>query len=171
MSATPGHGVAVYTGVFDPIHLGHLDIIGRGSHIFDRLIVGVGNNPEKAPWFTLEERVQLVRRVVAPWRNVEVRAFDGLAVHFVRAAGAGIMLRGLRTTSDMDYEFTMSLTNRTLDPDIETVFLLAKETYSHLSGTLLRQIAAYGGELEKFVPPEVKTALEARRREREARRG
>jgi pantetheine-phosphate adenylyltransferase len=171
MSASPGHGVAVYTGVFDPIHLGHLDIIQRGSSIFDRLIVGVGNNPEKASWFTLEERVQLVRRVVVPFPNVEVRAFEGLAVHFVRAVGAASMLRGLRTTSDMDYEFTMSLTNRTLDPEIETIFLLAKETYSHLSGTLLRQIAAYGGELDKFVPPEVKAALEARRRERAGRKG
>jgi pantetheine-phosphate adenylyltransferase len=162
---------AVYTGVFDPIHLGHLDIIQRGSRFFDRLVVGVGNNPEKSPWFTLEERVQLVRRVVAPSTNVEVRPFEGLAVHFVRDVGAGVMLRGLRTTSDMEYEFTMSLTNRALDPEIETVFLLAKETFSHLSGTLIRQVAAFGGELDKFVPSEVKSALEARLRERQKQEG
>jgi pantetheine-phosphate adenylyltransferase len=166
MSASAGHGFAVYTGVFDPIHLGHLDIIYRGSRIFDRLVVGVGNNPEKTSWFTIDERVQLVRRVVASRPNIEVQPFEGLAVRFVRDVGARIMLRGLRTTSDMDYEFTMSLTNLVLDPEIETVFLMAKETYSHLSGTLLRQIATFGGALDHFVPPEVKAALEARRRER-----
>src|SRR5437016_1273034 len=122
MAASPDRGLAVYTGVFDPIHLGHVDIIRRGSHVFDRLLVGVGNNPEKAPWFTIEERVQLVRQVVAAHPNIEVRPFEGLAVHFVRKVGARIMLRGLRTTSDMDYEFTMSLTNLVLDPEIETVF-------------------------------------------------
>ncbi len=160
------HQTAVYTGEFDPIHLGHLDVIRRGSRIFDSLVVGVGINPEKSPFFTLEERAALVRRVVAPFPNVEVRTFSGLAVRFVREVGARIMLRGLRTTSDMEYEFTMSLTNLALDPEIETVFLMAKETYSHISGTLLRQIANLGGDLEKFVPPEVRAALQARVRER-----
>lgn len=157
---------AVYTGVFDPIHLGHLDVIRRGSRIFDRLIVGVGINPEKASFFSEEERAELVRRVVKPMSNVEVHTFGGLAVHFVRQVGARIILRGLRTTSDMEDEFTMSLSNLALDPEIETVFLMAKETYSHISGTLLRQIANLGGEVEKFVPPEVKSALDARLRER-----
>lgn len=165
MPVADGPVLAVYTGVFDPIHLGHLDVIRRGSQVFDRLIVGVGNNPEKEPFFSLEERVQLVRRVVAPLNNVEVKPFHGLAVRFVREAGARIMLRGLRTTSDMEYEFTMSLTNLALDQEIETVFLMAKETYSHISGTLLRQIARFGGELEKFVPPEVKEALGKRARD------
>src|SRR5947209_7704196 len=167
MPASVQPRLAVYTGVFDPIHLGHLDIIQRGSRLFDRLVVGVGNNPEKSSWFTLDERVQLVRQVVASCQNVEVRAFEGLAVHFVHDVRASVILRGMRTTSDMDHEFTMSLTNRALDPEIETVFLLAKETYSHLSGTLIRQVAAFGGELDKFVPPEVKAALEARRRQRQ----
>src|SRR5206468_11105472 len=98
-----------------------------------------------------------------------VRTFSGLAVRFVREAGAHIMLRGLRTTSDMEYEFTMSLTNLALDPEIETVFLMAKETYSHISGTLLRQIANLGGDLEKFVPPEILPALQARFDERRRR--
>jgi len=167
MAPTPEHDVAVYTGEFDPIHLGHLDVIRRGSRLFNRLVVGVGINPEKSPFFTLEERAALVGRVVAPFPNVEVRTFSGLAVRFVREAGAHIMLRGLRTTSDMEYEFTMSLTNLALDPEIETVFLMAKETYSHISGTLLRQIANLGGDLEKFVPPEVKAALKVRVRERQ----
>jgi pantetheine-phosphate adenylyltransferase len=157
--------IAVYTGVFDPIHLGHLDVIRRGSRLVDRLVVGVGDNPEKVSFFTKDERVELVRRVVTSYANVEVRPFGGLAVRFVREVGARIMLRGLRTTSDMENEFTMSLTNLALDPEIETVFLMAKETFSHISGTLLRQIATFGGELEKFVPPEAKTALEKRVRE------
>lgn len=158
--------VAVYTGTFDPVHLGHLDIIRRGSRLFDRLIVGVGDNPEKAPFFSAEERVYLLKQVVEPFSNVEVRAFDGLAVKFVRDQKARIMLRGLRTLSDMEYEFTMSLMNLNLDSDLETIFLMAKEEYSHVSSTLLRQIATFGGELAKFLPPVVKEALEMRARER-----
>ncbi len=163
--------VAVYTGVFDPVHLGHLDVIRRGSKIFDRLVVGVGINPEKAPFFSSEERVDLLRRVTSSLANVEVLPFSGLAVRFVRELGARIMLRGLRTTSDMEYEFTMSLTNLALASEIETVFLMAKETYSHINSTLLRQIAILGGELDKFVPPEIKGPLEAQARERRASEG
>jgi pantetheine-phosphate adenylyltransferase len=158
--------VAVYTGTFDPVHLGHVDIIERGSKIFDRLVVGVGINPEKAPFFSPEERVELLQEVIRPYPNVSVQGFANLAVEFVREISAGTMLRGLRTTSDMENEFTMSLMNDTLDPDIQTVFLMAKEPYSHLSSTLLRQIATFGGHLEKFLPPVVKQALEARVRER-----
>jgi pantetheine-phosphate adenylyltransferase len=163
---SPTHPIiAVYTGVFDPIHLGHVEMIRRGARLYDRLIVGVGNNPEKRTFFTQEERLALVEQVIAPLDNVSVKKFDGLAVHFVREEKARIMLRGLRTVSDMEYEFQMSLTNLSLDNQIETVFLMAKETYSHISGTLLRQIAMYGGELEKFVPPEVKAALQERARQ------
>ena len=158
---------AVYTGVFDPIHLGHLDIIRRGSRIFDRLVVGVGINPEKAPFFSVEERVDLVQRVVTTYGNVEVKPFPGLAVRFVREVGAHIMLRGLRTLSDMEYEFSMSLTNLALDAEIETIFLMAKEEYSHISSTLIRQIATFEGDLTKFVPPEIKAALHERVRQRQ----
>src|SRR5438067_4062314 len=154
--------VAVYTGTFDPVHLGHLDIIKRSSYLFDRLIVGVGINPDKATLFTIEERVDLIQRVSVGLEHVEVHPFTGLAVHFVRAAGARILLRGLRTLSDMEYEFTMSLMNRNLDPGIETAFLMAKEEYSHISSSLLRQIAALGGDLTKFLPPVVKDALVAK---------
>src|SRR4051812_4916451 len=108
--------IAVYTGTFDPIHLGHIDIIERGSRLFDRLIVGVGINPDKATLFTIEERIALAEAVTGPFGNVEVKALTGLAVRFVRDAGARIMLRGLRTLSDMEYEFTMSLMNLNLDP-------------------------------------------------------
>lgn len=167
MSTPKRNGIAVYTGVFDPVHLGHLDVIERGCSIFDRLVVGVGINPDKSPFFSTEERVELLRIVVRPFANVEVKSFDGLAVHFVRQIGSRVMLRGLRTTSDMEYEFNMSLMNRSLDPGIETVFLMAKDTYSHVSGNLLRQIATFGGPLDKFVPPEVERALMDRVRERQ----
>ena len=158
--------VAVYTGTFDPVHLGHLDIIQRGSRLFDRLIVGVGINPDKQTLFTIEERVELIQNVTGEFDNVEVLPFHQLAVHFVREVGARIMLRGLRTLSDMEYEFTMSLMNRSLDPGIDTVFLMAKEEFSHISSSLLRQIAALGGDLTKFLPPPVRDALIRKVREK-----
>ena len=163
--AVPTERVAVYTGVFDPIHRGHLEIIRRGSKLWDRLVVGVGINPEKETFFTLEERVDLIRKIVVPYPNVEVRPFTGLAVRFVRQAGARVILRGLRTLSDMEYEFTMSLMNLSQDPEIETVFLMAEQEYSHFSSTLIRDIAAFGGNLDQFVPAEVKEALQTRARE------
>ncbi|MER3414939.1 MAG: pantetheine-phosphate adenylyltransferase [Gemmataceae bacterium] len=167
MPAEVNPRVAVYTGMFDPVHLGHVDIIERGSRIFDRLVVGVGVNPEKTPLFTIDERVHILRVAVENYANVEVIPFTGLAVRFVRQVGAGVMLRGLRTVSDMEYEFSMSLTNQTLDPTIETVFLLSRVDYSHLSSTLIRQIISFGGDLSKFIPaavvPLVRAKLEQRR--------
>ena len=154
--------VAVYTGTFDPVHFGHLDIIARGSRLYDRLIVGVGINPDKETFFTTDERVELLQAVTGEYENVEVVPFNGLAVRFVRDCGARIMVRGLRTLSDMEYEFTMSLMNRNLDPGIETAFLMAKEEFSHISSSLLRQIAALGGDLTKFLPEPVKKALIAK---------
>lgn len=151
--------VAVYPGVFDPVHYGHLDVIQRGSRLVDKLIVAVGDNPEKSPLFTQEERVDLLKKAVTKFNNVEVLPFTGLAVRFVRSIGARVMLRGIRTTSDMEYEFTMSIMNAMMDPDIETMFLMAHQQLSHVSGTLLRQIAALGGNLEPFVTPEIRTVL------------
>jgi pantetheine-phosphate adenylyltransferase len=169
MTSPLSNRLAVYPGTFDPIHLGHLDIIGRGSRVFERLIVGVGINTDKKPFFELEERVELIRKVTRAFPNVSTQPFTGLAVAFAREVGARVMLRGLRTTSDMESEFTMSLMNLNLDPEIETVFLMAKETYSHVRGSLLREIAMLGAGLEKFLPREVKEALEARVRERKGR--
>jgi pantetheine-phosphate adenylyltransferase len=159
MPKTLSPRVAVYTGTFDPVHHGHLDVIDRASKLFDSLIVGVGVNPDKATLFDIDERADLLKQVTTKYDNVDVRKFDGLAVRFVRGAGARIMVRGLRTLSDMEYEFTMSLMNLNLDPEIETVFLMAKEEFSHVSSSLLRQIAKLGGELTKFLPDPVGQAL------------
>ena len=148
---------AVYTGSFDPITLGHVNVIERGSRLVDQLIVGIGINPNKQPMFDTAERVELVREVLAPLKNVEVKAFTGLAVSFVREMGARVMLRGVRSLMDIEAEFMMTLANRKLDPGIETVFLMADDQFSHISSSLIKQIAPLAGdpELARFVPPEV----------------
>ncbi len=153
---------AVYTGAFDPIHLGHLDIIRRASSIFPRLVVGIGVNPEKHPFFTIQERVDMVKEIASQCPNVEVMAFAGLAVHFVREVGSQAMIRGLRTVSDMEYEFSMSLTNQTLDPGIQTIFMLPRVEFSHLSSTLIRQIAALDGDLSRFLPASIIPKIKAK---------
>jgi pantetheine-phosphate adenylyltransferase len=147
--------VAVYTGSFDPITLGHLNVVERASRLVDRLIVGVGVNIEKQPLFEPEERIELVRQATAHLPNIEVLTFSGLAVHFVRQCGARVMLRGVRSLTDIEAEFTMTLANRQLDPGIETVFLMADAQYSHISSSLLKQITplASDEELSQFVPP------------------
>jgi pantetheine-phosphate adenylyltransferase len=147
----------VFTGTFDPLTLGHLDVIRRGMTLFDHLVVGIGVNPNKQMLFDVVERVALAKRVVAPFENVSVEPFDELAVQFVRRIGARIILRGVRTLSDMEYEFSMTLTNARLDPGIETVFLMADGEYSHVSSSLIKQVARFGGEeaLTRFVPQEL----------------
>jgi pantetheine-phosphate adenylyltransferase len=149
--------IAVYTGSFDPITLGHLNVIERASRLVDRLIVGIGVNVEKQPLFTPDERMELVRQAMAHLHNVEVRKFSGLAVHFVRQCGARVLLRGVRSLTDIETEFTMTLANRKLDPAIETVFLMADEQFSHVSSSLLKQITplASDEELSRFVPPAI----------------
>ncbi|MEI7782512.1 MAG: pantetheine-phosphate adenylyltransferase, partial [Planctomycetota bacterium] len=145
---------AVYTGSFDPITLGHLDVIGRASHIFDAIIVGVGINPDKQPMFSLEERVGLVQASVAHLPNVRVELFGGLSVAFVRERGAHVLLRGVRSLTDIEAEFTMTLANRKLDPSVETVFLMADSQYSNISSSLLKQITPLADDtaLLQFVP-------------------
>jgi pantetheine-phosphate adenylyltransferase len=145
---------AVYTGSFDPITLGHLNVIERSSRLVDELIVGIGTNIEKLPLFTVEERVEQVERVTKPLGNVRVQQFAGLAVQFVRECQARVIVRGVRSLSDMDTEFTMTLANRKLDPSIETVFLMADEEFSHVSSSLIKQITplASDEELARFVP-------------------
>ena len=153
--------VAVYTGSFDPITLGHLNVVERASRLVDLLIVGVGVNIGKQPLFEPDERVALIREATAHLPNIEVRTFSGLAVHFVRQCGARVMLRGVRSLTDIEAEFTMTLANRQLDPGIETVFLMADAQYSHISSSLLKQIApvASDQELAQFVPPVILTRI------------
>ncbi len=153
--------IAVYTGSFDPITLGHLNVIERSSRLVDKLIVGIGVNIEKQSLFTPDERLELVRRSIAHLDNVEVRTFSNLAVNFVRDCGARVLLRGVRSLGDIETEFTMTMANRQLDPGVETVFLMADEQYSHVSSSLIKQIAAMAGdeELARFVPRVVVAAI------------
>jgi pantetheine-phosphate adenylyltransferase len=148
---------AVYVGSFDPMSLGHEDIVRRGASMYERVTVGIGINPEKRPLFSCEERLELLHAVLAPYKNVDVATFDGLTVDFVRRCNAALMLRGLRTLTDIETEFTTCLANRVLAPDIETVFLMAGEKYAHISSTLIKQIAQMGHQdiaekLRAFVP-------------------
>ena len=161
---------AIYVGSFDPVTLGHVDIIRRGARIFSRLTVAVGLNPEKQALFEPEERLELLREVLAAIKNVEVACFRGLAVDFVRSQGAAVMLRGVRTLTDIEAEFTMSLANRALAPEIESVFLMASEKYTHISSSLIKQIAQLGQdgsahELRQFVPEPVIEPLLAKYRQ------
>lgn len=148
---------AVYTGSFDPITLGHLNVIERSSRLVDQLIVGVGINIDKQSLFSADERVELIRRVTDPLGNVVVKQFKGLAVRFVRECDARVIIRGVRSLSDMEAEFTMTLANRKLDPGIETVFLMADDEYSHVSSSLIKQITSLASddELARFVPRDI----------------
>ena len=145
---------AVYTGSFDPITLGHLNVIERSGRLMDELIVGVGMNIDKQSLFTAEERVELIERITRHMLNVQVNLFTGLAVHFVRECDARVIIRGVRSLTDMEQEFTMTLANRKLDPKIETVFLVADDEFSHVSSSLIKQITplASDEQLARFVP-------------------
>jgi pantetheine-phosphate adenylyltransferase len=153
--------IAVYTGSFDPVTLGHLHIIRRAAQLFDRLIVGIGFNAEKRSLFTAGEREELLGRVTQDLPNVEIQSFDGLAVRFVRQCGARVMVRGVRPLTDIAGEFTMMMANRQLDEDIETVFLMADEEFAHVSSSLIKQIALLSDDqmLARFVPPAIIQSL------------
>lgn len=151
--------LAIYPGSFDPITRGHLDLIGRGSRLFDRLVVAVLTNFEKQPLFTVEERVQMLRTVTKGMRNVSVDTFGGLLVDYARRKRARAILRGIRAFSDYEYELQMALTNRGLEPKIETVFLTPAEAYSHISSRLVKEIFINGGSVKGLVPPVVEARL------------
>jgi pantetheine-phosphate adenylyltransferase len=152
--------VAVYPGTFDPFTRGHEDLVRRGSQLFDRLIVGIARSRGKTPLFGLDERIEIAREVCRPFANVEVIGFDGLLMDFLKANNARVILRGLRAVSDFEYEFQMAGMNRKLFPEVETVFLTPGDEYMFISATMVREIARLGGDIGKFVQPQVTRRLQ-----------
>lgn len=153
---------AVYPGTFDPLTRGHEDLIRRASKLFDHIVVGIAESRGKRPTFSLDERVAIAEEVLAPYRNVRVVGFNSLLMNFVRAHQASVIIRGLRAVSDFEYEFQMAGMNRNLYPDVETVFLTPGEQYMFVSATMVREIAALGGDVSKFVQPPVGARLAAK---------
>jgi pantetheine-phosphate adenylyltransferase len=155
--------VGVYPGTFDPITLGHMDIIRRGAKLVDRLIIGVTTNPSKNPMFADEERLAMVRREVAGLAgNIEVVGFDALLMTFAQAQGASIIIRGLRAVADFEYEYQMAGMNQQLNADIETVFLMADVALQPIASKLVKEIAIYGGDIHRFVTPSIEAEVVAR---------
>jgi len=153
---------AVYPGTFDPITRGHEDLVRRAAALVGEVVVGIAASQTKRPFFTLEERVDLAREVLKPYRNVKVEGFRGLLMDFVRRQKAQVVVRGLRAVSDFEYEFQMAGMNRNLYPDVETIFLTPEEQYQFISASIVREIAVFGGDVSKFVQPRVARALAAK---------
>jgi len=150
---------AMYPGTFDPITLGHEDLVRRAARLFDRVVVAVAANPGKQPMFTLNERVELARSVLSDFESVEVTGYEGLTVDFARKHDLQVIVRGLRAISDFEYEFQLANMNRHLTDEVETAFLTPTETYTYISSSLVREIASMGGDITEFVSPAVKRAL------------
>ena len=146
---------AIYPGSFDPVTLGHLDIIERTSKMFDRVIIGVLNNKSKSPLFSVEERVNMLKEVTANLPNVEVQSFEGLLIDFVRKNDARVIVRGLRAITDFEYELQMAQTNRVIAPEVDTIFLTTNLRYSYLSSSIVKEIAEFDGEISAFLHPAV----------------
>lgn len=146
---------ALYPGSFDPITLGHLNIIRRAASMFDKVVVCVMKNSEKSPMFTIEERMELVRKVTARFSNVEVATTDMLLAEYAKQYEGAVIVKGLRALSDFDYEFQIALINKKMNPQLETVFLTASEKYTYLSSTVVKEMARYGADLSDFVPIEI----------------
>ncbi|UCG88087.1 MAG: pantetheine-phosphate adenylyltransferase [Gemmatimonadota bacterium] len=152
-------GKAIYAGTFDPVTFGHIDIVDRAAEVFDHLIVTTTNNLNKTPFFDLDERIDLLKRVLADKPGIEITPFSGLLVDFARSTGAKVLVRGLRAAADFDYEFEMGLMNRELAPEIETVFFVTRPQYMFVSSKLVREVAHKGGDIGLFVPPAVQNAI------------
>jgi pantetheine-phosphate adenylyltransferase len=162
MSDKHGKVIAIYPGSFDPITSGHLDVIERGSRLCDRLIVSILINPDKSALFSVEERVEMLTEVTSPYKNVEVDSFGGLLANYALERGARVILRGIRAISDYEYELQMALMNRRLQPQLETVFLLAGEQFSFISSKLVKEVIGLGGNIQGLVPPTVEKRLRER---------
>jgi len=155
----PASRIALYPGTFDPITNGHIDLVQRAARLFDKVIVAIASNSKKNPLFSLETRIQLARDVLADCPNVTVKGFDCLLIDFAHQENASILIRGLRAVSDFEYEFQLASMNRNLAPDIESVFLMPADEYSFISSSLVKEVAALGGNISKFVHPLVDEAL------------
>ena len=154
--------IAVYPGSFDPVTYGHLDVMKRAVKVFGTLIVAVANNPTKKSWFTLDERVTMLKDATKGMRGIKVEGFDGLVADFARQRKSTVLVRGLRMTADFEYEFQMAETNRRLAEDIETVFLMPSSGFSFLSSSLLKEVAKFGADLKPFVPASIAAKVRAR---------
>jgi pantetheine-phosphate adenylyltransferase len=152
----------IYPGTFDPITFGHIDLIKRANDTFGQVIVAVAHNPHKKPLFSVKERVAMIKKATRDIKGIEVCDFDGLVVDFARRKKARVLIRGLRMLSDFEYEFQMALTNRKLAPDIETIFLMPKETYSYVSAKLLKEAVSLGADVSVFVPDFVQRAIKGK---------
>ena len=150
---------AVYPGTFDPVTYGHLDVIKRGSKIFDELIVAVGHNPFKKPIFTVKERMEILSKNTREIHNTKVECFEGMLTDYMEEMQTNIILRGIRTVSDFEYEFQRAFTNRVLKTDIETVFIMTSQEYSFLNSSLIKEAVSLGGDISKFVPSDVEKLL------------
>ena len=154
--------VAVYPGSFDPVTLGHYDIIERTSKIMDKVIIGVLQNKSKTPLFSAEERVNMLKEVTAGLNNVEVRSFDGLLIDFARSCNATVVVRGLRAVTDFEYELQLAQTNRVIAPEIDTLFLNTNLKYSYLSSSVVKEIAVFGGDITMFLHPQIAEKVKAK---------
>jgi pantetheine-phosphate adenylyltransferase len=162
--------IAIYPGSFDPITMGHVDIIQRGARLFERIVLAVLINADKSPLFTVQERVDIAREVFRERANVEVETFDGLLVDYVRRKQAGVIVKGLRAVSDFEYEMQMALMNRRLNPDVETVFMMPTEPYTYVSSRLVKEVVALGGSVKGIVPEIVERRLREKKLARETLR-
>jgi pantetheine-phosphate adenylyltransferase len=169
-SEPPAGRLAIFPGSFDPLTNGHVDIIERGARLFDRIVVAILLNVEKAPLFTVAERVEIAREVFADNPKVEVDTFDGLLVEYARRKHAGVIVRGLRAISDFEYEMQMALMNRHLNPEVETVFMMPAEPYTYVSSRLVKEVAALGGSITTLVPTIVEDRLRKKKLGRETLR-
>jgi len=162
--------VAIYPGSFDPLTNGHVDIIRRGAHLFDRIVIAVLVNLEKAPLFTVPERVEIACEIFAGNTNVEVDTFDGLLVDYARKRGARVIVKGLRAVSDFEFEMQMALMNRKLNPEVETVFMMPTQPYTYVSSRLVKEVVALGGSVHGLVPESVEKRLREKKLSRETLR-
>ncbi len=150
---------AVYPGTFDPVTYGHLDVIKRGSKIFDKLIVSIGCNPQKKSLFTINERMDMLTKNTIEFQNTKIDCFEGMLTDYMKRLQTNVILRGIRTVSDFEYEFQRALTNRVLETDIETVFIMTSQEYSFLNSSIIKEVVSLGGDVSMFVPSDVEKLL------------